>query len=250
MASTPFVDRASASGGVAETATRYWTRYTGYGLALGAVIAFLEFAYYDPLIGAPGRLGAGLFFSLLLTWCGEGVFLALTIGFLEKRAAPRPLGAWQLAIAVLAGSAVGVTVWQLFMQWVLREHAGIRLLRDYVNQPVEFIPIVLYNIWMMLFFGGLAAAVHLWRQRHARTLAALRAAELAREASQRRLAHEQLAAVSARVDPDFLFHTLTRLEQAYEVDPVEADRLLRELIVFLRAAIADVRAASAFSSTQ
>ncbi|HET7200688.1 MAG TPA: hypothetical protein VFI80_07745 [Burkholderiales bacterium] len=236
----------SVRSGTADEGTRqFWLRYARYGLALGALIAFLEFAYYDPLISSRGQLGVGLLFSMLLTWSGEGLLLALTVGLFERWAAPRPLEAWHLALAVLTGSIVGVLVWQLFMQSVMRERLGILLLRDYVNQPVEFAPIALYNIWMMLFCGGLAAALHLSRQRHVRTLAILRAAELAREASQRKLAQERLAAVRASVDPDFLFHTLTRLEQEYESNPAGADRLLEELIVFLRGAVADVRAASA-----
>jgi hypothetical protein len=47
------------------------------------------------------------------------------------------------------------------------------------------------------------------------------------------------------VEPDFLLHTLTRLEHSYEVDPNAADRLLDELIAFLRGALADIRGKSA-----
>jgi sensor histidine kinase YesM len=90
-------------------------------------------------------------------------------------------------------------------------------------------------------FGGLAAAVYSSRQRHARMLGALRAAELSRETSQRGLAEARLAALQARVDPEFIFQTLTKLEQLYEADPPGADRLLEELIVFLRGALADIR---------
>jgi sensor histidine kinase YesM len=94
----------------------------------------------------------------------------------------------------------------------------------------------------MLLFGGLAAAVYGSRQRHARMLAALRAAELARETSQRRLAEARLAGLRARIDPESLFETLARLERMYEADPPGADRLLEEVIASLRAAVADVRA--------
>jgi predicted small integral membrane protein len=224
---------------------RFWLRRAGYGLALGASIALLEFAYYYPLISTPDRLGAGLLASLLLTWCGEGVLLAVTVGLFELRQAPRPLGARQLALAVVVGSTAGVLAWQAFMQLVLRERFGIWLLRDYVGQPVEMAGIVLYNVWLMLVFGGLGSAVYLSRQRHARTLAVLRAAEFGRETSQRKLAEARLAALHARIDPDFVFQTLSKLERLYEADPPEADRVLEELIVFLRGALAEVRAAPA-----
>jgi LytS/YehU family sensor histidine kinase len=72
-------------------------------------------------------------------------------------------------------------------------------------------------------------------------LAALRAAELGRASLQQRLAEARLATLQARVDPDFLFQTLARLEQSYEADPDAADRLLDELIAFLRTALAEIR---------
>jgi hypothetical protein len=209
-------------------------RYTGYGLLLGALIAFLEFAYYYPLVSTPDKFGMGLLASLLLVWCGEGVLLAATVGFFELRTAPRPLGAWQLALAVVVGSFAGALAWQAFVQLVLRERFGFWLLRDYVGQPVDLAGIALYNIWLMLLFGGLAAAVYLSRQRHARMLAVLRAAEIDRETSQRGLAEARLAALQARIDPEFVFQTLTKLERLYESDPPGADRLLEELIGFLR----------------
>jgi sensor histidine kinase YesM len=126
-------------------------------------------------------------------------------------------------------------------------------LRDYVGQPVDLAGVVLYHVWLMLLFGGLAAAVHLSRQRHARMLAILRAAELGREDSHGRLAEMRLAALQTRIDPEFIFQTLTKLEHLYESDTVGADRLLEELIVFLRTALADVRTAdpsAAFDRTR
>ena len=211
-------------------------RHAGYGMLLGASIALLEFAYYYPLVSTPDKLGLGLLASLLLVWCGEGVLLAVTVGLFELHAAPRPLGAWQLAFAVVVGSFAGALAWQALVQLVLRERFGIWLLRDYVGQPVDLAGIALYNVWLMLLFGGLAAALYLSRQRHARMLAVLRAAELDRETSQRGLAAARLAALQTRIDPEFVFQTLTRLEGLYETDPPGADRLLEELIGFLRGA--------------
>ncbi|HEY6821288.1 MAG TPA: hypothetical protein VI321_04660 [Burkholderiales bacterium] len=217
---------------------RFLLSYCGYGLLLGTSIALLEFAYYYPLVSARGALGAGLLLSLLLGWCGEGVLLAMTVALFELRAAGRPIRAGQLALAVTIASTVGVLAWQLFMQGVLRERFGVWLLRDYVGQPVSLAGVALYHVWLMLLFGGLAAAVHLSRRQHARMLSALRAAELGREDSQARLAEMRLATLQGRVDPEFLLHTLTRLEGLYEADPAGADRLLEELIAFLRKALA------------
>lgn len=224
---------------------RFLASCAGYGLLLGASIALLEFAYYYPLVSAPGTLEVFLLFSLLISWCGEGVLLAVTVALFELRQSLRPLGARQLALAAMVGSIGGVLAWQAIVHWVLREQFGMWVLRDFVGQPVNMMGIALYHVWLMLLFGGLAVAAYSSRQRHARMLAILRAAELSRETSQRRLADAKLAALQARIDPAFVFQTLTKLEQLYEADPPGADRLLEELIVFLRAALADVRAAGA-----
>jgi len=209
-------------------------KHAGYGFALGAFIALLEFAYYYPLVPAPDALG--LLGSVMVPWCGEGALLGATIGLFERRAAPRPLGAAQLAAALVIGAVAGTFAWQAFVQLVLRERFGLRLLRDHMGQPVDLASIVLYNIWLLLLFGGLAAGLYAARQRHARMLAKLRAAGLEREASAHRLAEARLAALQERIEPAFLFQSLERLEALYEADPPRADRLLEDLIVFLRKA--------------
>jgi hypothetical protein len=242
MTTTTFIEGTGASNSRRQTPPRFWLRHAIYGLLFGASIGLLEVAYYYPLVSTADKLGVGLPVSLLLIWCGEGVLLALTVALFELRQGFRPLSASQLALAVVVGSTTGVLVWQAFVQLILRERFGFWMLRDYVGQPVNLAGIVLYHVWLMLLFGGLAAAVYLSRQRHARMLAVLRAAELKREDSQGRLAETKLAALQARIDPEFLFQTLTKLEHLYEADPAGADRLLSELIVFLRAALAEVQA--------
>jgi hypothetical protein len=243
MTATILVEGAGPSAPDRRPRGRFWTRRAAYGLLLGASIALLEYAYYYPLVASPDRFGLGVLPSLLLGWGGEGVLLAAVVGMFERRKAPTPLGGRQLALAVVVASTAGVLVWQALMQLILRERFGMRIMLDYVGQPVVFGGVVLYHVWLMLLFGGLAAAVYLARQRHERMLAELRAAELARETSQRRLAETTLAALRARIDPESLFQTLAKLERLYETDPPEADRALDELIVFLRRAVADVRAA-------
>jgi hypothetical protein len=118
----------------------------------------------------------------------------------------------------------------------------MRLFREHVGQPGNWMGGMLYHAWLMLFFGGLSAAVGASERWRTRMLHALRSAELSRATSQQRLAEARLAALQARVDPDYLYHTLSRLERLYEEDPPAADRLLDELIAFLRNALVDANA--------
>jgi hypothetical protein len=250
MTTTTFIEGTRASNS-SRTALRFWAWRAGYGLLLGASIAVLEFAYYYPLVSAPDKLGVLSLISAFLTWCGEGILLALTVALFERWKAPGPLGARYLVLAVTIGSVAGVLVWQAFVQFVLRERFGVWVFRDHLGlgQPANWPGTVLYHVWLVFVFGGLAAAVYSSRQRHERMLGVLRAAEVGRETSQRGLAQARLAALQARIDPDFLFQTLTKLEQLYEADPPGADRLLEELIVFLRGALADIQVSGASAAS-
>ena len=227
---------------VAAMGARFWVARAVYGLLLGAVVATLEFAYYFPLVSGRDGIGLTSLVSLLLVWCGEFALLALAVGMAEYWVSPREPSGWQLALAVVVGAFAGALIWHVITHFVLRDLLGLRLFVDQVGQPVVWLGQILYHWWLMTFFGGLAAAVHASQRRRARMLAALRTAELGREKSQQQLAEVTLGALRARIDPEYLFQTLTRLEGLYETDPPAADRLLEELIVFLRAALADIRA--------
>src|SRR5471032_143865 len=209
MTTATFIDGTRASDSNPEATRQFWLQHAAYGLLLGVSIAVLEFAHYYPMISTPHRLGVLSFVSAFINWGGEGVVFALTVALFERREAPRPLGALQLALAVTIGSVAGVLAWQAFITFVLRE-LGIWHFRDHLGQQVNWAGSAAYNVWLIFLFGGLAAAVYSSRQRHERMLAVLRAAELSRENSARELADARLAALRTRIDPEFLFQTLEK----------------------------------------
>jgi|SRR5690349_22136225 hypothetical protein len=204
----------------------------GAGLLLGAAIAFLEFTYYRPL--APHGLGLSSFAAALLTWSGDGVALAVAMTLLLRWKAPALPRAAQVAATVVIGSVAGVSLWQAFLQFVLRERFGVAVFLDYVGQPVRWPATVVYHVWLVLLVGGFGAAAYVAWLRRERMLAVLRDAELARERSQQALAQAQLLGLRARVDPQLLYERLTTLHMLYESDPAAADRLLENLISYLR----------------
>jgi hypothetical protein len=97
-----------------------------------------------------------------------------------------------------------------------------------------------------LAFDGI---LHYWlatfiyvRLRNSRLAAhALSKAEIERSDANRNLLDSQLAAAHAVVDPESIFQKLDAIERIYGEDPARADALLDELIVFLRAAIPQLR---------
>jgi hypothetical protein len=221
---------------------RFWAARIAYGLGLGAIVALLEFVHYAPLVGERGGIGLAELALLLPDWCGEFALLSLVVGYAEIRELPRELPARKLALAVVLGAFAGALAWYTVLDAVLRDLLGVGLFIDRVGQPVTWAGRIFYHAWMMIFFGGLAVAVEASLRRHARMLADLRAAELRRAGAQQRLAEVSLGALRARIDPEYVFQTLSRLEHLYEDDPSGADRLLDELVSFLRRALADVQA--------
>jgi hypothetical protein len=217
---------------------RFWATRAAYGLCLGVLVAVLEFAHDAPLVGVRGGLGRVEIALLLPDWGGEFALLSLVVGYAEVRALSAP----KLALAVILGAFAAALVWYAVLDVVLRDQLGVGLFIDHVGQPVSWASRILYHAWMMIFFGGLAVAVEASLRRHARMLADLRAAELRRAGAQQRLAEVSLGALRARIDPEYVYQTLSRLEHLYEDDPSGADRLLDELVSFLRRALADVQA--------
>jgi len=230
---------------VTAKAGRFWAARAAYGLGLGAIVAVLEFAHYAPLVDERGGIGLAELALLLPDWCGEFVLLSLVVGYAEVRELPREPSALKLGLAVVLGAFAGALAWYAVLDAVLRDLLGVGLFIDRVGQPVTLTGRIFYHAWMMIFFGGLAVAVEASLRRHARMLAELRAAELRRAGAQQRLAELSLGALQARIDPQYVFQTLSRLEHLYEDDPSGADRLLDDLVSFLRRALADMQAPGA-----
>lgn len=97
-----------------------------------------------------------------------------------------------------------------------------------------------FSLAMSLFYFA-----HLRRSRtHEQACARLAAAQAAQREARRRLVQGRLQAVQAHIDPQLLFEMLEAVRRSYEVDAARAERLLDELIAFLRAALPRLGAAS------
>ena len=84
---------------------------------------------------------------------------------------------------------------------------------------------------------GFIAASYYFRRRGVQRATALRAAQLEGAQLARQTLESKLQAMQARVEPEFLFDTLVEVQRLYETDARRADRILDQLIVYLRAAL-------------
>jgi len=88
---------------------------------------------------------------------------------------------------------------------------------------------------------SLAALTYYHRRRALRRIAALQRVQVRRAELARRAFEVRLQAMQARVEPQLLFNTLAQVERMYETDAARGDRMLDDLIVYLRAALPQLR---------
>lgn len=108
---------------------------------------------------------------------------------------------------------------------------------------VSGLPLFLYLFWMNSAVTSLLAIVYERQMRAERVLMAVRSTRLADEAIERQNLESQLNSVRARIDPEFLFATIGRCEFLYRQDIDAAEKLLDQLIEFLRASVPQSNAA-------
>lgn len=99
----------------------------------------------------------------------------------------------------------------------------------------------LRNLWTYSVAGLLFAVYCRARERELEATRARQAAELERARAQRAMLESRLKVLQARVEPELLFGALAEVKGSYRRDPGGADALLDDLIVYLRAALPQMR---------
>jgi hypothetical protein len=150
------------------------------------------------------------------------------------------------AAAALGGCVVGTAFGDVFQlawrtlvlpdQWP-ESRPWLRGTAWYVYWPI-------YDVTTWLLLGGFAVFFYADRRAARKTEAHLREAELEHLRKSKLALESRLQAMQARVEPQFLFNTLSQVERLYERDPSIGQRMLDDLIVYLRAAMPLMRSSS------
>jgi LytS/YehU family sensor histidine kinase len=98
---------------------------------------------------------------------------------------------------------------------------------------------VLYAIPFTLVALGYMRGLDAWRRANT-----LRTMQLERTRLSRKAYESRLQALQARVDPRFLFETLAAIETTYEADAAHGERMIDDLIAYLRAALPTLEGAT------
>jgi len=144
----------------------------------------------------------------------------------KGRAARRSIVAFAIAIAAIP--------FGLGLRELADDPHYIEALRD----AFGFARWVFYQ-WLLL--AGAATFAYLDWRRTRGAQQRMHAAEVDRARSARHALESRLQAMQARVEPQFLFNTLTQVRDLYRSDAVQGERMLDELIAYLRAAMPKMR---------
>ncbi len=139
------------------------------------------------------------------------------------------------ALAVVASAAVVAPVESLVLLATWPEIAEMRIV------SVSFFGLNLEKFAEWLILGGAATFVYTDRRRALAARARMHAAELERTHAAKRTIESRLQAMQARVEPQFLFNTLAQVHDLYRADRALGERMLDELIAYLRAAMPKMR---------
>lgn len=145
------------------------------------------------------------------------------------------------ALAVIIGAAIAAPIAVVAVQtiWTLQDNP---VMRDVPRGFSLGLPMLAFMD--TLIFAGATVMVILDRRRVAQARERLHAAELDRIAAERRSVESDLQALQARVEPKFLFNTLAQVQELYDQDCVRGERMLDDLIAYLRAAMPRIRETS------
>lgn len=213
-------------------------RHSLAALALGAAVVIWEIMIAGPVLpfwviasGNAGKLFAHLdAFRELVRYEFIAVALLLTVVIADGVVDVGIAGTRAYAAAL--AFAIGVTTPLSYALFPYRGEEG--------KWGAWLVPSV-YTAMNWLLFGGLAIFAYVYRKRARVARRLLAAAELERTKRIKRALESRLAAMQARVEPQFLFNTLSQVGRLYEIDGVVAERVLEELIAYLRAAMPRMR---------
>jgi len=201
-----------------------WQRGLAYTLLLGVVMSALEGIASTGAIYATGFASPSIL-ATIPGWICVAAVIVLTTAW----------GVPRFALQALAAITVAVVV-------------GFTLIRA-ATEPNWFpwlpgFPIsasAWYLGWASMLYGALFVGTHALAFRADRTRGLLAQAEVARGRSETLFAQAELSSLQGVVDPAFVLRVLGEIQRRYAEDAARADRLLDQLVAFLRLAMPAVR---------
>lgn len=199
-------------------------------LALGAAIAGSEFLTSYPVMmeieGAPMHIWIA---TLLLNRVLDLLIVLMACTAIQVSIPQRRQRVLAMTFAIFA-VGLPTAAFQASETWMRTMEVSIKL-------GTPGLPMFLYIFWLTVVFSSLLVILYEWQLRADQVMEAVRDAKIADEAVERQTLESRLSGMKARVDPEFLFAVIARTEVLYREDIDAAERLLEQLIDFLRATL-------------
>jgi hypothetical protein len=210
-----------------------WRRGAAYAVLLGLAMGALEGA--APMAVLTAGAAALNAVSSLVGWIfGAAVIVAATAW-----AVPR--SSMQALIPVTVCAVVAITALRVATPVPLIGPDGVEW-RDGSIGPLVAGP--WYLGWGLMLYSALFVGASALAFRADRTRGLLAQAEIARGRSEALFDEAALASLQGVIEPRFVLRVLGELQRRYAADAAAADRLLEQLVAFLRLAMPAVRSGS------
>jgi two-component sensor histidine kinase len=214
---------------ITQTMPRNWTldivKFIGFTMLVTATVV----AIAPSLPASSSAIDIAVFFLITLIIGGLSWTVMPTLG---KWTAPMPaLHRWTILVSALLGTGtVGTAVSSAIGYYgfgVDRGQSPLRLFSEVL--PVALPITVVVGVITTLIVTG--------RKRLEASRMALQTQRLERERAEKLAAEAQLAALSSRVQPHFLFNTLNSISALIREDPGQAEQTIERLASLLRSSL-------------
>jgi hypothetical protein len=204
----------------------------GLGITASEVLV-LPFGQFESLAELAANFG-----QILVQWCANGAAIACGTLALERRLDR----AWKVAAAIVVAAVMAAAMHST--GWAMAKWLGVAIPPRLIGESLPSWGDALYAFWMALFHGGLFIIACVLLSRAERTRFVLGEAQIARDKTEALLDRAQIEALYGHVEPAFLIRAMRVVRNRYASDASSADRLLDDLVAFLRLAMPGVRSGS------
>jgi hypothetical protein len=220
---------------------REWVAALAAGLVIGLGQTLVELATVagDEPDASPWALLVFAAVKLMPMYVAAAALLLLGLAVLERRERGTPALASHAALIVLVAIVAGA-LGHFTHPLAMRALLALGMSHPFSALEFTWSSALLFSLlrsMSLLIVLSLATLVYVYLSNSRRTARRLAAAQVRHSEAERRLLAEQLTGTQALVEPEFLFDTLKLTEELFERDAAKAQRLLDELIIYLRGAL-------------
>ena len=198
---------------------------------IGVALAISELLSFYPLVQDADSAPINLWAAMVFIWGSLPLLLVMLVATSAQVWLPQRVG---LRRALLIFAAVAISVAIPAFQGHRAQWGITGLDTPWGHDPL---PVFLFLFWIDATFTVLLVILYEWQLRTDQAVTAVRDARIADEALATQVLDARLNGMKARVDPEFLFAVIAHAEVLYAEEVDRGERLLDQLIEFLRATL-------------